>query len=368
MNGTVLLDHGSAGWSARLAVRVTGAVDMSAPRDGLRRSPGEWYDLAHRADVEYLRRLSTVEGVAFELRWLAEPGRPLSLTLLGRLDRRDGARAKADGARALEQLAAVPAHVVAEPLTDRAEIEHAFGPFHPQGIAEVRKPCLTSSPQRQDVPVPCYLAVPPLRAVPAGWPGVLEFLAAAGRPAMLSVGLVPTGVAPSFARYLSLIADQYATLARPARPRTSGRRVDADPFAETAERLFRDAAARYRGTVLRLRITVATAGPFDEFLAHGVAERIGRGVAEDVPGRSCVVERPSTPRDIGALVASVRMLGVPRWGGHEVWRTDGVPPTLRDLCEFADPAEAAAAAWLPVAVDGRLPGVFPTVAPAEGGR
>jgi hypothetical protein len=373
MNENVLVDHGFAGWSARFAVRVTSAVDLSALRGGVDRSVGEWFDWAHRGDVEYLRCLSTVAGAAFELRWLAEPGRPLSLTLLGRVDRPDRPRIEEQGMAALDQLADVPAHVKATPLEGRAAIEHAFDPFRPRGMAEVRKPCLTARPQRPDAPVRVFVAVPPLRALPSGWPGVLEFLAGADRPAMLSVGLVPTGVAPSFGQYLSLIADQYGMLGRPGRSRTGTSRyampgwVDGDPFAAVAERLYRDAAARYRGTVFRLRITVATAGPLDMYLAHGVAERIGRGIAEDVPGRSCVVERPEQACDQTALASSVRALGVPRWGGHEVWRSEDVPQALRELCELADPAEAAAAAWLPAAVHGALPGAFPVALPARDG-
>lgn len=374
MKEHVVVDQGLAGWSARFAMRVGSAVDLSA-LDGEADLPvSDRLDRAHRDDVEYLCHLSTVVGAAFELRWLAEPGRPLSLTLLGRVDRPDGARIKADAVRALDRLAAVPDHVNAVPLAGRAAIEHAFDPFRPRGIAEVRKPCLSARPQRPDAPVRIFVAVPPLRAVPAAWPSVLELLAGADRPAMLSVGLVPTRVAPTFARYLNLLAEQYGALGRPFRSRAGGGRyamprwVDGDPFAATAERLYREAADRYQDTVFRLRITVATAGPFDPHLAQGVAERIGRGVAEDVPGRSCVVERPEEEADQAALAGSVRGLGVPRWGGDGVWRSDSVPQTLRELCELADPAEAAAAAWLPAAADGTLPGGFPVSAPVRNGE
>lgn len=368
MNENVLVDHGFTGWSARFAVRVTSAVDLSTPQGG--RSVDEWYQRAHRADVEYLRRLSTVVGPSFELRWLAEPGRPLSLTMLGRIARRGGKRIEQDAEEALARLADVPPHVNARPLAGRAAIEHAFDPFRPRGIAEVRKPCLTSRPQRPDAPVRVFVAVPPLRALPGTWPDVLALLASAARPAMLSVGLVPTGVAPSFGQYLSLIADQYGMLGRPGRSRTAGSRyampgwVDGDPFAAVAERLYRDAADRYRGTVLRLRITVATAGHLDQNLADGIAERLGRGLAEAVPGQSCLVERPAADEDRALLAESVRALGVPRWGGDEVWASTDVPQALRELCELADPEEAAAAAWLPAAVRGALPGAFPVEPPA----
>ncbi|GAB3461437.1 hypothetical protein [Actinophytocola sediminis] len=372
MNENLLVDHDSSGWSARFAVRVTSAIDLSALRGEVGRPVGEWFDLAHGHDVEYLRRLSTVAGAAFELRWLAEPGRPLSLTLLGRLHRRHGTEIERDGAEALARLAAVPAHVRVRPLAGRAAIEHAFDPFRPRGIAEVRKPCLTARPHRPDAPVRVFVAVPPLRAQPGDWPGVLEFLADARRPAMLSVGLVPTGVAPSFGQYLSLIADHYGVLGRPGRSRMGNRYampgwIDGDPFAAVAEPLYRDAARRYQGTVFRLRITVATAGPPDLTLAHGIAERLGRGIARDVPGRSCVVEWPAAARDRMVLTDSVRALGTPRWGGHEVWRSKDVPQALRELCELADPAEAAAAAWLPAAVEGTLPGSFPVTLPAGEG-
>ncbi|OLF17697.1 hypothetical protein [Actinophytocola xanthii] len=383
MSGEVLLEEDITGWSARFAVRVRAAVDLSASdRASDRASDGPLDDQAggaleqrvrraYRDDVEYLRRLSTVENAAFEVRWLAVPGRPITLTLLGRVDRQDRARARADAVEALEQLAEVPAHVVAEPLRTRLAVERAFTPFRvaPTGLAEVRKPCLIGRPRRADAPMRVYLAVPRLRPVSSAWPGVLELLAAAGQPAMLSVGLVPTAVAPTFGQFLSLVADQYAALGRPGRSGgTVARygmpdRIDGDPFAAEAERFYRDAAQRYRGTVLRTRITLATLGPLDECLAHGVAERIGRGIAQQVPGKSCVVERPVSPRDQGVALASLRALGVPRWGGHEVWRAEGVPQALRELCELADPEEAAAAAWLPAAATGRLPGGFPTLGP-----
>jgi hypothetical protein len=159
---------------------------------------------------------------------------------------------------------------------------------------------------------------------------------------------------------LSTVADRYATLAQPTLSNPGGGLysaptwLPADPFAATAEHLYRDAARRLNGDLFRLRITVATESPLPDHLAETIADLLS---SHD---HSCVVEHPATPMDLGLLLDSVATLGVPIWGGHEVWQSQ--PRSLRLLTELADPTEAASAIWLPAAATGTLAGFSTTEA------
>jgi hypothetical protein len=350
---TLLLSQHWGRWRARFGVRVTSAVDLAGLAGYAELAPADRYARAHGEDIDYLNRLcGTEEDAAFEARWLATPGNEPALFLLGRLDRASRAEAEEDGARARDRLAALPEHVQGH-LTE--EVEQAFVPFaaHPNGVAEVRRQVTVARPARPDAPVRSYLLVSPLASAPHRWPAVLERLAARA-PVMVSVTAQPTRVPPDFPALLDHIADQYAQLAQPGEFRQAGLyarpvRLPADPAAATAERRYRDAASRYSGQVVKLRVTIASPEPLDAGLAQSVADLLGG-----------TLERPAGPHDLALLQSGLGTLEIPRWGGHPVWRS--APQSLRLLCELADHAEAAAAFWLPAAATGSLPH-FPVTPP-----
>lgn len=358
MNGLLLSQHWGR-WRARFAVRVNSAVDLTGLAGYAELAPADRYARAHGEDIEYLTRLcGTDPDSAFEARWLAVPGSRPALTLLGRVDRPGRQEAEHDGELALERLAGLPEHVQATKLTE--DVESAFTPFepHPRGIVEVRKQVATARPERPDAPVRFYLTVSPFRSAPQRWPGLLDRLAHSG-PIMVSATVKPMRVPPEFATMLGDVAAQYARLAQPGEFRPGGLyarpvRLEPDPLAATAQHLYRDAASRYFGWVLRLRVTIASPEPIGEDLAQSVADVLGG-----------VLERPAGQGDLALLRAGIGSLEMARWGGHPVWQS--VPDTLHLLCELADHPEAASAFWLPAAAAGSLPG-FPVTSPAPDRR
>lgn len=353
MTEDLLLTREPAGWTARFALRVTSAVDLTRLAGYHNLTAPQRFERARAEDAGYLTRLSHVDSpAAFEFRWLAYPD-GLVLVLLGRVTRATRSDTEAAAAWARAELAAVPAHVRCEPAID---IHRWFVPFHPhpQGIAEIRRRCLLATPQRPDAGVPYYLAVAPFHSAPHRWPALLDLLSGARVPTMLSVGIEPLRLGPELGAMLSTVADRYATLAQPALFNPGGLYsgstwLPADPFAITAERLYRDAARRLHGAVFRLRVTVATESPLPTHLAPTIADLLSS------PDHPCVPEPPSTPMDLGVLLDSLSTLCVPTWGGHEAWRSQ--PRSLRLLTELADPTEAASTIWLPATTTGPLPGI-----------
>lgn len=360
MTGGLLLSQQWGRWRARFAVRVTGAVDLTRLVGYADLPVGHRYDRAHREDAGYLARLSGNDpACAFEARWSASDDGAY-LTLLGRVDRPSREEAETAGAAARSRLAAMPEHVVAQALTEEADVERAFMPFpvDPRGIAEVRRRCVVAAPRRPDSSARFYLTVSPFRSAPERWPDLLDRLTHAGAPVMVSTGIQPMRVPPGYGEMLMSVARQYGELARPATSSpglAAGKvRLGGDPLAAEAEQRYQDAARRYSSWVFKLRVTVAAATPHTGDVARAVADVLGNDVTE--------VERPAAPEATALLMESISSLGVPRWGGHEVWRNPAVADSLRLLSELADATEAASAVWLPAAAIGPLPAV-PAVDP-----
>lgn len=349
----MILTETASGWTATFGIRITAAVDLSLLVGYADLTTAARYERARGEDVGYLGRLCAGDpSCAFEARWDVGPDGPVA-TVIGRLRRPDRAAAEQAAGHALARLVEVPEHVRAEPVAP--EPIPCAPP--PGGAAELRRQCWVVDPSRPYAGVRFYLAVPPFRSAPEAWPNLLDRLP----PLTVSTTLRPTWVPPEFSTMLGTVAAQYDRLARPTEFRSGGLysapvHLDADPFAVTAAPLFHDAAARYRGWVFTLRVTVTAPTWLDDSVLGSLAHALGG-----------VFERPADPEEHRLLVDGLGSFDPPRWGGHPVWRSQGVPRSLRLLTELADPFEAAQAVWLPAAAGGALRGV-PTVEPVADRR
>lgn len=372
----MLITRGFSNWTARFAVRVAAAVDWSVLAGYSELGPADRASAAHHELRTYLERLLTAPaGCAFEVRWLARPGRPLALFLLGRARGETEAQVHHAATAALRLVSAAPRHVVVEQLVDADAVTSACTPFpvHRDGLCDVRRPCVLAEPRRPDAGMRFYLAVPPYRPGPHPWPRLLGTLAASTEETMLSIGLEPVVAPHDLAPRLQSIAERYGELARPSTAPggifSGMSELPGERFAQWAAPLYQDAADRLRGTVFRLRITVASSAAFDLRAAETRALRLPHELAGMLAplgtGNPCVVEAPADPAGRALAHETVGMLGVPSWGGHPVWRSPGVAPHLRLLTELADAAQAAATVWLPVPGG---PAGFPVVEPAEADR
>lgn len=331
-----------SGWSAHFGARITSSVDLGLLIGYADLSTGARYDRARGEDTGYLARLCAGDpSCAYEVRWHVHAGGP-TMTIVGRLRRPDRDSAETAAAAALARILDTPWHVVAEPVDDADLL-----PFPPNAVAELRRRCVTAQPQRLDAGVRFYFAVPPLHSAPQAWADLLDRLTGFGAPLVISTGLRPTWVPPEFAAALDSIADKYDRLAVPAEFRSGGlyaaaTHLAADPFARTAAPLFRDAAARYRGWVYRLRVAVVAPAPLDDRMLDWMAGVLG-----------AVAERPGTAEDHRLAVEGLSSYDLPEWGAQPA-----IPPSLRLLRHLADPAEAANAVWLPTGLRG-----FPVTPP-----
>ncbi|HVK21775.1 MAG TPA: hypothetical protein VM677_10490 [Actinokineospora sp.] len=355
----VLARQGFSGWTARFAVQIQAAVNLSERRGFSELAPMERAAAAHREMVGYLARLAAApDGCAFEIRWRLGAGGP-RLFVLGRAGgaTQDQATAVATDARALAM--ELPPQAIGEALTSADDVEAAFRlfPVHRDGIAEIRRPYHFGTPQRIDAGVRYYVAVTPFASGPLGWPELIAGLSSTRQELAISIGLVPTVAPFGLDAALGEIAARYEHLAQPTVLRAgalySGRtELAPDPFAVWASGVFRAAQQRCRGPLLRTRISVASARPLDPGQVSWVARLVDGQAAY-----------PRTEVERAIAVEALDALAVPTWGTPEL----PVPEQVRLLTELADPAQAAAVAWLPVAAAGPF-GWFPTVDPRPGDR
>jgi hypothetical protein len=381
-NDGILLVEGPDGWWAWYGVQVTAAADLTEAREYAELDEPSRYAKTFTDDVTYLSRQLAVEpGAAFEARWLSEPTRgELSLALLGRVCAPTSALASHRAKIARHRLAILPRHVHAEPILDTSAVQTVLCPFNPSpmGLAEIRKRCVLGQPNRPDAGVTYYFVILPFRAVPWPWTQLLQSLAEHPNPVMLSVGLEPTKLPAGFADLLQQIATHYGRLACVGEYRASvlyngPAKLTPEAFAIDAERLYTQAARRYRQTAFRMRIAVGSPALLDDGLLeiiggtlspHDIPNQTSNYLTDQLAGAQYDIERPATPTDAATLTRSLRSLGVARWGGAPVWnRSDPPPQTLRLLAETVDPTEAASAFRLPTAAHGSMPG-FPVYRPA----
>jgi hypothetical protein len=367
----MLITRGFGTWTARFGVRVTAAIDWAKLAGYSELNTADRAAAAHQELRAYLERLAAAPPeCAFEVRWCTGPDHGLGLVLLGRVHAKTEAEVREPAAAALALLASVPKHVAVEPFADVDAVTAAFAPFpvHRDGLAEIRRPCVVDSPRRVDAGMRFYLAVPPFGPGPHPWPRLLALLAESRSPAMVSVGLQPVAAPRDLSPLLHSVASRYRELAQ---PRTmsgglfSGTAVQpGEPFAQWAAQLYQDGADRLRGTVFRLRVTVASSVPFDLGTADVRRPELPGALAAMLApvgvGGACAVEAPADPTGRALANEAIGMLGVPSWGGDQALRLPGVAQHLRLLTELADATQAAAAIWLPVP---HGPAGFPIVDP-----
>ena len=272
--------------------------------------------------------------------------------------------------------------MLAAPITDPDLLRSTLAPFrlHQPGVADIRKRSITATPTRPDAGVTYYYAFQPFGGRPADWPGLLRALSASRDPVLLSIGLRPATVERPDIDLLLRIASQYRRLAERGQPSGVGvykklKEMGPDAFAVDAQHLYQDAARRLQGYGFEVRVSVASAGTLEPGLLTTAAEVIGgsermdgekstAAVAKEFRGASAQIVVPSDASQFEQFRRNVNSLGFEEWGSHEVWSRPAPPPSeLRQLARMTDAVEASAAAYLPIAATGVLPG-FPVKAPA----
>jgi hypothetical protein len=354
-------------------VQITAAADLTEVREYADLPEAERLAKAAAEQVAFLSgHLGQPVGTPLELRWLWQPERQLLRAfLLTRVRAADEAGARLAAQAAAVRLGGAPRHVFTEVL-DEAELREALGlfPIDAAGAIEVRKRVLVETPQRPDAGVAYYFGVQPFPASTRSWEPVLAAMTAHAQPVALSIGVCPVAVPYDFSRAVGAVATQYARLATEGDWNHgmlhSGRvKLTADAFAVEAQKLYADAARRYQGTALRLRIALASPAPLGEELAAVVGTTVSRSergesesyLSSDSLGAAYVLERP-TAGDLATFAHNLGSLSFGDWGGHPVWASAGPPPAaLRPLTWIADVEEASSAFRLPIAVHGTLPGV-----------
>lgn len=303
-------------WVAGFAARVASVVDLDRLTGYAELSTADRLARARAEDTAYLARLCAVLPDAV-VEFRRGHGRLVVGGTLRRADRDGAAHAAAEALRAVLR---GPEHVVLE------ECE----PPGPAGApaVELSRRCAFGQPARPDAGVRYYLAVPPMRSSPQAWSALLDGLGGAE----LSVTLSPLWLGQGFAAVLSSVADQYERLAKPTVLRTDGVYHSAidlppEPFAVSAAPVFRDAAARYRGLVHRMRVTLS--GFADPHLPVRLATALG-------------AEHPGAPRA-------------------------EVPQSFRLLRELADAHDAAQVVCLPAGAAGGFAVSEPPAARTTGG-
>ena len=346
----VLTGAGPYGFSAWVALLVEPAPGREAG-DG---SPEQRRAEAALADAGWLAGQSDPSaGARLELRYLHRPGERLRCVLLGRVQAPTAGAATGAALRLRDRLGSLPAHVRATPVGSAPEIRRLLDPFRPDpaGVAEVRKQIRAAVPARPDAGVAYYLAVPRLAGGATSWDPLWQTVADLPQQFMLTVGLEPFEPPPQFAGMLGDLATRYGRLATPGRSAPSPLRqqsyqLAADPFAAYATRLFADAWRRYRSSVFRTRITLASPEPLPQPLVAQVAATI---CAPRGDGETTHVVVVPEPDERGVAWRNVTTLDNARWDRRYLAGLPPVPTGLRLLAETMDAAEAASAWRLPPA-------------------
>jgi hypothetical protein len=380
-------DQATRSVCAWFGLTVDAAADLSESSEYNRLEEQARYQKAVDEQISLLAHLLSAESpVAVDLRWTVAPNtRSLSLSVLGKAWGRDEAGARSAALAARRALASgTPDHVYVSPIESADEVAETLRPWQPApaGLIEVRKRIATAEPNRPDAGVAYYLAVLPFSLTAAPWNRLLAALAEHPSPLILSVGLTPVSLPPSFSVLLERSSTHYGRLAREGELRDSGvyfgnRKLAPDSFAIEAEKIFADAARRYRDVVFALRIQLASPAPIEDGLARLVGSTISPPSSESgksyldtaFAGAAFQIERPRTTAEQQTFVHNLFTLDHQVWGGDPaIWaRPDPPHPHLRALSLIADTRETACAFRLPIAGSGRLPG-FPVRKPGFGTR
>ena len=378
MTDGVLVSSDARGAWAWVAVRVDAAADLTELQEYSDLPEYERLAKAVTAETAWLAgQWDVASGTRIELRYRTEPAdRRLACAVLGRVQARTPEEAVASAVLLRDRLAAAPRHVLVTPVEDPDEVARWLTPFSPHqaGLVDIRKRFRVDTPNRPDAGVRYYLAVQPFTTAARSWEPLLQALIAHPQPVVLSIGLEPYVVSPDVTGALNELATHYGRLATPGQQPdglwNSGRQLSPDAFAVDATRVFGDAARRYDGRAFRLRISIASPAPLPESLAELAAatisppERPGDAttLTATFQGSAHVAVRP-VGAEFDLAWRNLTTLEQARWDTQYLQGLpDPPPPVLRLLAELADPREASAAARLPLAIHGHLPG-FPVRQP-----
>ncbi len=378
MTDGVLVSSDARGAWAWVAVRIDAAADLTELQEYSDLPEYERFTKAVAAETAWLAgQWDVATGARIELRYRTDPtDRRLSCAVLGRVQAWTPAEAIASAKTLRDRLAAAPRHVLVSPIEDEDEVARWLTPFtaHPAGLVDIRKRFRVGTPNRPDAGVRYYLAVQPFTTAARSWEPLFQAMLTHPHPLLLSVGLEPHVVTPDVTGALHELATHYGRLATPGQlpdgPWTSGRQLSPDAFAVDATRVFGDAARRYDGRAFRLRISLASPEALPESLPELAAttisppERPGEAttLTATFQGSAHVAVRP-VGAEFDLAWRNLTTLEQARWDTQYFYGLPDPPPAvLRLLAELADPREASAAARLPLAVHGHLPG-FPVRQP-----
>ncbi|MEV7036766.1 toll/interleukin-1 receptor domain-containing protein [Amycolatopsis sp. NPDC051061] len=293
-------------------------------------------------------RWTTEQHARWELRFGSNDGEALSCVLLARTHGSDRDAVVTAAAALRDRLAAMPGHVVAEPVLDDGEVRrllhHPGGT--PQAAYEVRKRLRWAWRDPRETHRRVDAAITPLTAGATSWETVWHALAGQSAPTTVAVHLEPWSVPAQLTPHLTWLAGVYAGLAAGR----SGNPIwnvgsPPDPFAREAAGRYSDAARRYTGRCFRLRVSIVSAGSLDPAFAELVAAATGGVVCPVAPA-----ELPTVTRNLATLDR----------GWLELTHGQGAPAgelgePARTLTDTVDAEEAPVAFRLPYELPGHLP-------------
>lgn len=321
------------------------------------------------AETAWLAGQWTASGPArFEVRYRTRPGTGLlDCALLCRVQvATSSAAVRAAHADRDSLAAALPAHVAAEPIPDRALVRDWLTPFAQPAIGgqwEVVKDLAWRETRARGRRRGLALLVAPFSSVRESWEPVLRTMAALPFGAVLSVGFAPFNPTPAFRLRVAELAREYDVAAQTA----EGGRGPVGPgtaeFAARAAASFQAYGDRYTAAAFQARISLAGERALPDSLGWDLAALLS---GPQSSAERAVALRP-VERDRAAAWNNLATLGAD-------WLPDtyrrGVPDrefgaAERTLMTLIDVAEARSVLRLPWAVGAGEPLFEP--APPPGG-
>lgn len=362
--------------NAYFAIAVDAAVDLLEAREYQNLTREQRLGKALDEQQGLLNGLSDPAlNAALDLRITTDPAAavPLSVTLVGRVWGSDPAEVAARATQLGSQLqASLPRHVIGTTVADESAVGAALMPF-PDGVrvesALITRHEVLGRPSRPDAGASYYFSAIPFNWVESDWSGLYSALVACPSRVVVSVGVLPVSVPPSFGQKLLELATFYGRLAREDQ-REGGlyfgrQKLAPDAFAVDAEQTFRDFARRLGQKAFALRIQVAAAGQ----LPPGIVETVAATISPTDPARGTHLEReravsayevrrPASEQQRRLAERNLRTVDFALLpGSPQIWeRADAPEPQLRMLSVIGDARDVSCAFRLPVAVDGTVPG------------